>query len=94
MYTQGSDFFAYCGEKVLLRGVKQMSVWTDASGSTYPTIASFGTNVVRIAYVETGTATVPSARGARRAGTAPRSSARDVPDSVTNERPTINAPSE
>jgi mannan endo-1,4-beta-mannosidase len=57
MYTKGSDLYASCGEKVLLRGVNQMSVWTDATGSSYPAIASFGTNAIRIVYVETGTAT-------------------------------------
>jgi mannan endo-1,4-beta-mannosidase len=56
MYTQGSDLYAYCGEKVLLRGVNQMSVWTDPKGSSYPAIASFGSNVVRIVYNATGTA--------------------------------------
>ncbi len=56
MYTKGSDLYASCGEKVLLRGVNQMSVWTDASGSSYPTIASFGSNAIRIVYVETGSA--------------------------------------
>jgi len=56
MYTQGSDLFAHCGEKVLLRGVNQMSIWTDASGSSYPAIASFGTNVIRIVFTVSGTA--------------------------------------
>ena len=57
MYTEGSDLYTYCGEKVLLRGMDQMSVWTDATGSSYPAIASFGSNAVRIVYVEAGTAT-------------------------------------
>jgi mannan endo-1,4-beta-mannosidase len=56
MYTQGSDLYAYCGEKVLLRGLNQMSVWTDPSGSSFPAIASFGSNVIRIVYEEAGTA--------------------------------------
>jgi hypothetical protein len=56
MCTQGSDLFAHCGEKVLLRGVNQMSIWTDASGSSYPAIASFGSNVIRIVFTVSGTA--------------------------------------
>jgi mannan endo-1,4-beta-mannosidase len=55
MYTKGSDLYAACGEKVLLRGVNQMSVWTDATGSSYPAIASFGTNAIRIVFVGTST---------------------------------------
>ena len=57
MYTQGSDLYTYCGEKVLLRGLNQMSIWTDASGSSYPAIASFGSNAVRIVFAESGNAT-------------------------------------
>lgn len=56
MYTKGSDLYTHCGEKVLLRGVNQMSVWTDASGSSYPAIASFGSNAIRIVYQTSGTA--------------------------------------
>ncbi len=56
MYTQGSDLYAHCGEKVLLRGVNQMSVWTDASGSSFPAIASFGSNAIRIVYQQSGSA--------------------------------------
>jgi len=56
MYTQGGDLYAHCGEKVLLRGVNQMSVWTDPTGSSYPAIASFGTNAIRIVFQEAGTA--------------------------------------
>jgi mannan endo-1,4-beta-mannosidase len=57
MYTQGSDLYTYCGEKVLLRGVNQMSIWTDPSASSYPAIASFGTNAIRIVVTaESGTA--------------------------------------
>jgi mannan endo-1,4-beta-mannosidase len=56
MYTQGSDLYAYCDEKVLLRGVNQMSVWTDPTGSSYPAIASFGANAIRIVYEEAGSA--------------------------------------
>jgi mannan endo-1,4-beta-mannosidase len=33
-----------------------MSVWTDTTGSSYPAIASFGSNVIRIVYSATGTA--------------------------------------
>jgi mannan endo-1,4-beta-mannosidase len=57
MYTQGSDLYTYCGEKVLLRGLNQMSIWTDASGTSYPAIASFGSNAIRIVFAETGNAT-------------------------------------
>ena len=56
LYTKGSDLYTHCGEKVLLRGVNQMSVWTDPTGSSYPAIASFGTNAIRIVYNEAGTA--------------------------------------
>jgi mannan endo-1,4-beta-mannosidase len=56
MYTQGSDLYAHCGEKVLLRGLNQMSTWTDPTGSSYPVIASFGSNTVRIVYTEAGSA--------------------------------------
>ena len=57
MYTQGSDLYTYCGEKVLLRGLNQMSIWTDASGTSYPAIASFGSNAIRIVFAETGNST-------------------------------------
>jgi mannan endo-1,4-beta-mannosidase len=56
MYTQGGDLYAHCGEKVLLRGLNQMSIWTDPSGSSYPVIASFGSNAVRIVFTESGSA--------------------------------------
>lgn len=56
MYTKGSELYTHCGEKVLLRGVNQMSVWTDASGSSYPAIASFGSNAIRIVYQTSGSA--------------------------------------
>lgn len=55
MYTQGADLYAHCGEKVLLRGVNQMSIWTDPTGSSYPTIAGFGSNTVRIVFTQMGT---------------------------------------
>ena len=46
------DRFLYdpCGNKVLLRGVNKMNIWTDRTGSSFPEIAKTGANCVRIVW--------------------------------------------
>ena len=50
----GRHLYDRCGEKVILRGVSKMIVWTDINGTSFPEIAKTGANVVRIVWVTTG----------------------------------------
>lgn len=49
-YTDGKSILSPCGEKVLLRGVNKMTVWTDKAGLCFPEIAKTGANCVRIVW--------------------------------------------
>ena len=49
-YTEGKSIYDSCGEKILLRGVNKMTVWTDKAGACFPEIAKTGANSVRIVW--------------------------------------------
>lgn len=49
-YTEGRKIFAPGGEEVILRGVNEMFVWTDKTGTKLPEIAKTGANCVRIVW--------------------------------------------
>ncbi len=53
-WVSGSDLYDRCGEKVVLRGVNKMTVWTDIEGDAFPEIAQTGANSVRIVWVADG----------------------------------------
>ena len=57
-YVSGRFLYDKCGNKVVLRGVNEMIIWSsNQDGSTiYPEIAKTGANVVRIVWNATGTA--------------------------------------
>ena len=59
MYINGRDIFTTCGEKVVLRGVNEMMIWSkDQTGtSILPEIAKTGANAVRLAWTTAGSAT-------------------------------------
>jgi hypothetical protein len=50
----GRFLYDKCGEKVILRGINKMTVWTDINGESFPEIAKTGANSVRIVWVTTG----------------------------------------
>ncbi|NLD99725.1 MAG: cellulase family glycosylhydrolase, partial [Fibrobacter sp.] len=50
----GRYLYDRCGEKVILRGINKMIVWTDLNGTSFPEIAKTGANCVRIVWVKTG----------------------------------------
>lgn len=50
----GRHLYDRCGEKVILRGINKMIVWTDIEGESFPEIAKTGANSVRIVWVTTG----------------------------------------
>lgn len=55
-YVSGRFLYDKCGNKVVLRGVNEMIIWSgDPDGSSiYPEIAKTGANVVRIVWTSTG----------------------------------------
>ena len=50
MYVDGRFLYAADGEKIILRGVNLMSVWTDLKGEKMKEIARTGANCVRIVW--------------------------------------------
>lgn len=50
----GRFLYDKCGEKVILRGVNKMIVWTDINGASFPEIAKTGANCVRIVWTTDG----------------------------------------
>jgi mannan endo-1,4-beta-mannosidase len=50
MYVSGRFLYDRCGDRVVLRGINKMVVWTDPEGNTFPEIAKTGANTVRIVW--------------------------------------------
>lgn len=50
----GRYLYDKCGEKVILRGVNKMTVWTDINGTSFSEIAKTGANCVRIVWTTGG----------------------------------------
>lgn len=50
MYVMGRELFDRCGEKVVLRGINHMVIWTDPKGDTFPEIAKTGANTLRVVW--------------------------------------------
>lgn len=50
----GRYLYDKCGEKVILRGVNKMTVWTDINSESFPEIEKTGANCVRITWITTG----------------------------------------
>lgn len=57
-YVSGRDLYDRCGEKVILRGVNEMIVWSDGKDGSpeFAEIAKTGANAVRIVWNEEGSA--------------------------------------
>ncbi len=56
-YVDGRFLHDPCGNKVILRGVNKMNIWTDLTGSkSFAEIAKTGANVVRIVWDTSGSA--------------------------------------
>ena len=49
-FVQDSFLYSKDNEKVVLRGVNHMFIWTDREGKTIPEIAKTGANCVRIVW--------------------------------------------
>lgn len=56
MYVEGRHLYTAAGEKVVLRGVNEMFIWSDdvRGEIIYPEIAKSGANVVRIVWTREG----------------------------------------
>lgn len=53
-YLEGRHLYDRCGERVVLRGVNKMTVWTDPDGiPSFAEIAKTGANAVRIVWLTT-----------------------------------------
>jgi len=50
LYVLGRELYDRCGEKILLRGINHMVIWTDPAGDTFPEIAKTGANTLRIVW--------------------------------------------
>ena len=50
----GRFLYDRCGEKVILKGINKMTVWTDISGEAFSEIEKTGANSVRIVWVTDG----------------------------------------
>lgn len=46
----GRHLYDKCGEKVILRGINKMTIWTDINGAAFPEMAKTGANCVRIVW--------------------------------------------
>ncbi len=56
-YVNGRFLYDPCGNKVILRGVNKMNIWTDITGNrSFAEIAKTGANVVRIVWDTSGSA--------------------------------------
>jgi mannan endo-1,4-beta-mannosidase len=56
-YLEGRHLYDRCGERVVLRGVNKMNVWTDPDGiPSFAEIAKTGANTVRIVWLTTSPA--------------------------------------
>ena len=49
-FVQGRYLYSKDNEKVVLRGINHMFIWTDREGKTIPEIAKTGANCVRIVW--------------------------------------------
>ncbi len=49
-FVQGNSLYSKDNEKVILRGINHMFIWTDREGKVIPEIAKTGANVVRIVW--------------------------------------------
>jgi mannan endo-1,4-beta-mannosidase len=53
-YLEGRHLYDRCGERVVLRGVNKMNIWTDPDGiPSFAEIAKSGANAVRIVWLTT-----------------------------------------
>jgi mannan endo-1,4-beta-mannosidase len=50
LYVQGRHLYDRCGERVVLRGVSKMVIWTDPEGESFAEIARTGSNAVRVVW--------------------------------------------
>ncbi|HEY0591421.1 MAG TPA: cellulase family glycosylhydrolase [Thermoanaerobaculia bacterium] len=56
-YVEGRHLYDRCGERVVLRGVNKMNIWTDPDGiPSFAEIAKTGANAVRIVWLTTSPA--------------------------------------
>ena len=60
-YVSGRDLFDHLGEKVTLRGLNKMNVFTDHDGSSFSEIRKTGANSVRIVWAMSTSDFVPRA---------------------------------
>ena len=50
LYVKGRHLHDRCGERVVLRGINEMVIWTAREGETFPEIAKTGANTVRVVW--------------------------------------------
>ena len=60
-HVHGRDLFDHLGEKVILRGVNKMNVFTDHEGASFSEIRQTGANSVRIVWATSTSDFTPSA---------------------------------